>query len=165
MKKIYALAIIALVSIFALVGCGTSNSKESTSTTKSTSSNSSTYKDGTYKGTYDKADKRGWKPQISIVIQKGKITKVDFDEIDKNGKLKTEDVNYGKSMKKKNGIEPKEYIPKLNQQLINSQTALKVDGITGATESTTKFKELSKAVLEKAKTGDTSEAVLTMKDN
>ncbi len=159
MKRLYTVIIIALISIFALTGCGSSESKESTS------SNSSMYKDGTYKGTYDKADKRGWKPQISIVIQKGKIEKVEFNEIDKNGKLKTEDAKYGKSMKEKSSTEPKEFIPKLNQQLIDSQTDSKIDGITGATQSTTKFKELSKDVLAKAKTGDTSETVLTMKEN
>ncbi|WP_411681357.1 FMN-binding protein [Clostridium thailandense] len=169
MKKLSTLIAIALVSIFALTSCGTSSNKENTSTTntakESTNSNSATYKDGTYKATYDKSDKRGWKPQITIVIQNGKIIKTDFNDIDKNGKLKTEDSNYGKSMKEKNGTEPKEFIPKLDQQLINSQTASKIDGITGATQSTTKFKELSKAALDKAKIGDSHEIILPMKEN
>lgn len=159
LRKLYILTIAILISIFALTGCGSSGSK------KSTDSNSNTYKDGTYKGTYDKADSRGWKSQISIVIKDGKITKVDFNDVDKNGKLKIEDAAYGKSMKEKNGTEPKEFIPKLDEQLISSQNASKVNAITGATESSTKFKELSKAVLDKAKTGDISETVLKVKSN
>jgi major membrane immunogen (membrane-anchored lipoprotein) len=161
MKKLCTLTIIILISIFSLIGCSSSNSKESTSTTENT--NSVVYKDGTYKGTYYKYDKSGWKAQMNVTIQGSKIAKIDFNYVNKNGKLKTEDDNYEKAMKAKKGIGPKEFIPKLNQQLISSQTASKIDVITGATVSSTEFKELSKAVLDKAKTGDTSQTILTRK--
>lgn len=162
MKKFYTSTLILLVSMFTLIGCSSSNNKESTSA--STAANSNTYKDGTYKGTYDKGDKHGWKSQISIVVQGGKITKVDFNSLGTNGKLKSEDDAYEKSMKEKSSIGPKEFTPKLNEQLMSSQTASKIDGISGATQSSTEFKELSKAVLDKAKSGDTSATVLAKKE-
>lgn len=164
MKKTYALVLGLAISLTALVGCGSkaADTSANTNTNTNTEKTAAAFKDGEYKGTYDKMDSHGWKPQIDIKIEGGKITKVDFDNVNKDGKLKSQDEAYEASMKKAKNIGPKEYTPKLDQQLVDSQDAEKIDGVTGATSSSNEFKALSKAVLEKAKTGDKSDTVLTM---
>lgn len=166
MLKKYTLGLVLAISVTALAGCG---STASTSADKGTSSNASSstssaaFKDGDYKASYDKADEHGYKAVVTVSVKGGKIAKVDFDNYDKDGKRKSEDAKYEEAMKKQKNIGPKEYTPKLNQQLVDSQDASKVDGVTGATQSSKEFKELSKAALDKAKKGDTSETILKAK--
>lgn len=154
MKKIVSLLMATALSLSVFAGCGKAK----------TSDAGKAYVDGTYKATYDYIDGHGWKPQIEIVIKDKKISKVTFDYVNPEGKLKTQDEGYNTTMKKISGTSPKEYSPKLGEALVEKQDVDKVDTVTGATHSTENFKNLAKAALAKAEKGDKTEAVLSMDD-
>ncbi len=122
------------------------------------------YKDGTYKATFDKIDSHGWNAQVELTIKDNAITFCTFDYVDKDGNFKSRNADYNVSMKAKSGTNPQVYVVQLAEDLLKKQSVAKVDAITGATHSSANFKELAEAALEHAKTGDQTAVVLPQKD-
>lgn len=104
------------------------------------------WEDGTYTA-ISTPDERGYYGEIELVIAKGKITKVDYEELDREGKPKGADYPYPAGPKSFNEYE---------KRLIDTQDPEKVDAITGATETHGRFKEAAIEALRKAKNGDQS---------
>jgi major membrane immunogen (membrane-anchored lipoprotein) len=119
------------------------------------------YKDGTYTGAYSNTDDHGWKPRLEITVEKGRITRVAYDEVNASGGLKSADASYEKAMKAAGPTYPAEYIKELDAALIAKQKA-GVDAVSGATGSSQSFNALAAALLAKAGTGDTTPVVLPM---
>jgi major membrane immunogen (membrane-anchored lipoprotein) len=113
-------------------------------------------KDGVYKLAEKNFDSHGWKQYINMTVKGGKITKVDYNFLDKNGKKKSENAGYEKAMKAKSGVGPKEYIPALEKSLVKSQNAAGVSAVSGATESTEAFKAYAAQLINAAQKGDTT---------
>ena len=130
MKKFVALIALCAMVFTLLVGC------------------SGGMKDNTYKAE-GKVDERGWKPQIEVTIKGGKITDVKYDEVDKNGKMKSTDAEYAKNMSAKTKITPAEAYDKLKKDLIAKQDPAKDDTVAGAPNETNSFKDLAKQALKK----------------
>ncbi len=120
--------------------------------------NTAALKDGTYQ-LAEQNYAHGYRIVFSITVADGKLTKSNFDYVDKNGKSKQSDTAYEKSMKKVSGVGPQEYIPKLNQELIKAYNAKEssavVDTVSGATESSATFIIYAQQLLNRAQAGDT----------
>jgi major membrane immunogen (membrane-anchored lipoprotein) len=100
------------------------------------------YNDGLFKAESE-FDERGWKAYVAVIVEDGKITNAYYDEVDKEtGKLKSFDQEYLSNWKEKSGTNLKEARPKLIDSLINGQSPEEVDAVSGATSTSTKFKEL-----------------------
>lgn len=104
----------------------------------------------TYTAT-DKPDERGWTGTIKITFENNKIVKVEYNETDKDKKLKTENVAYNTNMKKKSGIAWNDAVAKLQDGLVASQNPDQLDAVTGATGTTQRFVALAKAVMDQRK--------------
>ncbi|MDF2879848.1 MAG: hypothetical protein K0R54_405 [Clostridiaceae bacterium] len=152
-KRILGIIAAAALTFSILSGCGSKSATQ-------TSSTAGKYKDGTYKAAYDKFDAHGWKAQVTIDVKDGKIATVNFDYVDKDGKLKSKNTAYESAMKKVNKIGPAEYTVTLDKALVDKQDVSQVAAVTGATESTKNFKDLSTEALANAAKGDATEAVL-----
>ena len=112
---------------------------------------------GIYKVEYDTADFRGWKAFLVMEVTPEKeIGDIKFDYVNNSGIVKTQDLEYNKKMKSKNGIGPMDYCPRFAKNLRIYQNPNEIDGITGATLSSRDFKVFSQAVFKAAKNGDTS---------
>lgn len=101
-------------------------------------------------GTFDaegEPDDRGWKGYISITVAGGQITEVDYDELDKDGNKKSEDDEYAKNMKNASGVAPEEAYKQLEDSLIETQNVEEVEVVSGATDSSNRFKELANEAL------------------
>jgi major membrane immunogen (membrane-anchored lipoprotein) len=122
------------------------------------------YKDGTYKATFDKLDSHGWNAQVELTIKSNVITFCTFDYVDKDGNFKSKNAGYNVSMQAKSGTCPQTYVVQLAQSLLKVQSPLKVDTVTGATSSSSNFKELAEAALGHAQTGDQTTVVLPQKE-
>ena len=157
MKKFIGLALVSVLSVSMLAGCGSSSKKTD-------ASKEATYKDGKYRASFDKADTHGWNAFTEIEIKDGKIATVDFDYLNKDNKRKSEDAAYTKAMAPKSGTSPDKFCPQLEKALIDKQDIEKVDVVTGATTSTNNMKQLAKLVLENAKKGDYNEIVVPQPD-
>jgi major membrane immunogen (membrane-anchored lipoprotein) len=121
------------------------------------------YKDGTYHGEYDVIDGNGWKPVLDLTVTKGNIASAKFDYTNPSGASKNADDNYATAMKGKTGVAPAEAAVEMEKRLLAKQAA-GIDAVSGASHSTANFNALATALIEKAKTGDTSATVLTMND-
>ena len=161
-KKSLATAAVLLSSVVVLTACGggSKSTTSSTSSEKTTQAAKSTasgeLKDGTYK-LVSEADKRGWHVEFTIVVEGGKIKSSDFDNLNKDGKRKSEDAEYEKQMKDKVGTGPAEYFKAYNTGLVEKQKPSDVEAVSGATHAHTSFVEYANKLIEAAQKGDTKE--------
>ena len=161
-KKSLATAAVVLSSVVVLTACGggSKSTTSSTSSEKTTQAVKSTasgkLKDGTYK-LVSEADKRGWHVEFTIVVEGGKIKSSDFDNLNKDGKRKSEDAEYEKQMKDKVGTGPAEYFKAYNTGLVEKQKPSDVEVVSGATHAHTSFVEYANKLIEAAQKGDTKE--------
>lgn len=167
-KFVKGFAAIALFSLV-LAGCGAdkkdnttnSSSAASSETKKSTESSAPAkkvaggdLKDGTYK-LEEKNEKNGYRAVFEMTVKDGKITESKYDNINADGKSKTEDTKYEESMKAKSGVGPKEYIKQLNDSFIKAQSASGVEVVTGATHSSESFQNYAQQLIQAAQAGNT----------
>jgi major membrane immunogen (membrane-anchored lipoprotein) len=144
---------IAIASL--LAGCGVS---QKDTTNVKIQSTSIAYKDGTYTAK-SSPDERGAIGEITLVIEKGKITKADYKGIMKDGKLKDQD--YGKTNGK---IENQDFYKKAQNavkamasypvKLVETQSVDSIDAVSGATVSYQQFSETVKMALKQAASMD-----------
>ena len=143
MKKMVAIAL-SLVLALGLVACG----------------GSSKVKDGTYTAELSDAAaeaNHGWKDYLTVTYKDGKIAELDFDSKDADGNLKSEWAtpdNYPMTP------QPSEWIPQLEENLKATSDPDKVAAVAGATMGSDHAKALYQAVIEKAKAGDSTVAVV-----
>ncbi len=116
--------------------------------------NTDKLKDGTYT-LNEKNYSHGYRVTFSITVKDGKITASNYDNVDKNGKSKTKDADYEKSMKKVNKVGPVEYTKALNEALVKKQTPAEVDVVSGATSSSTAFISYAEQLINAAQAGNT----------
>ena len=167
-KFVKGFAAIALFSLV-LAGCGAdkkdnttnSSSAASSETKKSTESTAPAkkvaggdLKDGTYK-LEEKNEKNGYRAVFEMTVKDGKITESKYDNINADGKSKTEDTKYEESMKAKSGVGPKEYIKQLNDSFVKAQSASGVEVVTGATHSSESFQNYAQQLIQAAQAGNT----------
>ncbi|WP_262315687.1 extracellular electron transfer flavoprotein PplA [Lacticaseibacillus parakribbianus] len=112
-------------------------------------------KDGTYT-LEEKNYSHNYRVVFSITVAGGKITKSAYDNVDKDGKSKTKDAAYEKSMKKVNGVGPAEYTKKLNDELVKAQNPAEVDAVSGATSSSNSFVLYAEQLINAAQAGNTA---------
>lgn len=167
-KFVKGFAAIALSSLV-LAACGAdkkdnttnSSSAASSETKKSTESSAPAkkvaggdLKDGTYK-LEEKNEKKGYRAVFEMTVKDGKITESKYDNINADGKSKTEDTKYEESMKAKSGVGPKEYIKQLNDSFVKAQSASGVEVVTGATHSSESFQNYAQQLIQAAQAGNT----------
>ena len=142
MKKLILFLLSALM-LFSLVGCGGSK-----------------IADGTYSAELSDAAteaNHGWKDFLTVTYKDGKMVEVQFDSKDADGNLKSEwttPENYPMDP------QPSEWIPQLEENIKATSNPDKVAAVAGATMGSNNAKELYRAVVEKAKAGDTTTAVI-----
>ncbi len=90
-----------------------------------------------------------------MTVKDGKITESKYDNINADGKSKTEDTKYEESMKAKSGVGPKEYIKQLNDSFVKAQSASGVEVVTGATDSSESFQNYAQQLIQAAQAGNT----------
>lgn len=174
MKKQIALTAAAFAAVVLLAACSSddNNTAASSSTTESStivSSESSTssseqnvtYQDGEYRAEGAEYS-NGYKEYVVITIADGKISKAEFNAVNESGDLKTDDEDYKASMEEQNGTYPEEYMKKLTDELVDTQSTDDVEAVTGATHSSSDFKVLADAALKNAEDGNTTTAIVEL---
>lgn len=166
-KIVKGFTAIALSSLL-LAACGSDDKKDtakssdsSTATSKTADSSTAAEKeagadlqDGTYK-LEEKNEKNGYRATFEMTVKDGKITESKYDNINADGKSKTEDKDYETNMKDKTGVGPAEFIPELNESLVKSQSASGVEVVTGATHSSESFQNYAQQLIQAAQAGNT----------
>lgn len=170
-KKGFKLASVIFASTLVLAACGSDDTANDTSSEAVSSEAVSSevvsseaassevaageLQDGTYKLEEKNLDKNGWKADFALTVKDGKITESNYDYLDKDGNLKSENEEYEKAMKEKTGTGPAEYIPELNAELVAKGDPADVEVVTGATHSSESFKKYAQQLVDAAKEGNT----------
>ncbi len=143
MKRIAAILLSLLLTVPLLAGCGSQAGLQ----------------DGYY--TAQAAEfSHGWKEFITILVKDGSIVSVEYNAENASGFIKSWDNAYMQTMLHSNGTYPNEYTRNYANQLLEGQGQGSIDAITGATSSHSSFQILAQAVLEQARKGDSSIAVV-----
>ncbi|UQF11163.1 extracellular electron transfer flavoprotein PplA [Vagococcus lutrae] len=166
-KLISGLAILAMSSLL-LVACKSDDQKEAekTDATQETVAKDKEeskemtqvaggeLKDGTYT-LEEKNYSNDYRTVFSIVVKDGKITESNYDNVNEAGESKVKNKEYDDMMKDKSGTGPSEFIPALNEALVDKQNAGDVEVVTGATHSTDSFKNYAQQLIQAAQAGNT----------
>ena len=143
MKRIAAILLSLLLTAPLLAGCGSQAGLQ----------------DGYY--TAQAAEfSHGWKEYITILVKDGSIVSVEYNAENASGFIKSWDNAYMQTMLHSNGTYPNEYTRNYANQLLEGQGQGSIDAITGATSSHASFQILAQAVLEQARKGDSSIAIV-----
>ena len=143
MKRIAAILLGLLLTAPLLAGCGSQAGLQ----------------DGYY--TAQAAEfSHGWKEFITILVKDGSIISVEYNAENASGFIKSWDNAYMQTMLHSNGTYPNEYTRYYANQLLEGQGQGSIDAITGATSSHASFQILAQAVLEQARKGDSSIAIV-----
>lgn len=103
----------------------------------------------------------GWKEYITISVKGGNIVSVEYNARNASGFIKSWDMAYMRTMNMVKGTYPNRYTRTYGSELLQDQTAEDIDAVAGATHSFHLFTELAQAVLNSAKTGDTSVVIVS----
>ena len=143
MKRIAAILLSLLLTAPLLAGCGSQAGLQ----------------DGYY--TAQAAEfSHGWKEFITILVKDGSIVSVEYNAENASGFIKSWDNAYMQNMLHSNGTYPNEYTRYYAGQLLDGQGQGEIDAISGASSSHGTFQMLSQAVLEQARKGDSSIAIV-----
>lgn len=102
----------------------------------------------------------GWKEYITILVKGGSIISVEYNAENASGFIKSWDNTYMQNMLQVSGTYPNEYTRYYANQLLEGQGEEGIDALSGATSSHGSFQILSQAVLEQARMGDSSIAIV-----
>lgn len=122
--------------------------------------NGETLQDGEYSLAEINLDENGWKVVAKVTVDGGEIAESDYNYVNDDGDLKTNDDEYQAFMADKVGVGPQDYIPTLNDELIEKQNAAEVDIVSGATSSSETFKNYAAQLINAAEKGNTEEIVV-----
>lgn len=143
MRRIAAVLLSMLLMTSLLAGCGSQTNLQ----------------DGYYTAQASEFN-HGWKEYITILVKGGKIISVEYNAENPSGFIKSWDTAYMQTMLHINGTYPNEYTRYYAGQLLVGQGEGRIDAISGASSSYGSFQILSQAVLEQARKGDSSIAIV-----
>ena len=104
----------------------------------------------------------GWKEYVTICVMENQIVSVEYNAKNASGFIKSWDMAYMRNMNSVQGTYPNAYTRAYAAQLFKGQGVNSVDMVSGASSSGRNVVELSAAVVERAKNGDTSIAVVEL---
>lgn len=119
------------------------------------------YKDGTYTAEFKSYDSLGYKDRLQITVTDGVITDAQFDGVNKEGGLKSEDNAYADRMRPLCGTDPAAIRQYYSEALVGLEDPkdLEADGVSGATVSAQHFEALWQALQSPMKKGETAPVV------
>ncbi|MDR1127961.1 MAG: FMN-binding protein [Treponema sp.] len=121
--------------------------------TLSCTNSSSRLRDGYYTAEMSGYDKYGWKEFMTVCVNNGIISQVEFNAKDIGGFIKSWDTDYMRAMKAADGTYPNEYSRFFSSQFVQDQNVDSIDALAGATDSRGNFILLGQAVLKSARSG------------
>ena len=140
MKKL--LSVLTLSSALLLSACGGTTTEDG-------------LQDGTYSIEELNFGETGWKESLEIVVDGGEITDATWTSLDEEGNNKREDEGYQEAMSNVTGVGPQDFIPALEDALVDAQNPADVEVVTGATGTSEKFVEYAEELVAAAEEGNT----------
>ena len=156
MKKF--LSMLTLSSALLLTACGNDTADvEDDATTDDTEE--VVMEDGLQDGKYRIEDENfgetGWKEALEMTVADGEITDAYWESVNEDGEDKIDDEEYQETMTDVSGLGPQDFIPALENDLVDKQDPADVEIISGATGTAEKFQDYAKQLVDAAEEGNT----------
>ena len=145
MKKI--LAGLTLSSALLLAACGSDDAADTPA--------EGGLQDGTYSLEELNFGETGWKESLEIIVADGEITDASFSSLDEMGNSKIDSDEYQEAMSNVVEVGPQDFIPTLEESLVDTQNPDDVEVVTGATSTSEKFKDYADQLVAAAEEGNT----------
>ena len=145
MRKL--LAGLTLSSALLLAACGSDDAAETPT--------DGGLQDGTYALEEVNFGETGWKESLEIVVAGGEITDASFSSLDEMGNSKIDSDEYQEAMSNVVEVGPQDFIPTLEESLVDVQNPADVEVVTGATSTSEKFKDYADQLVAAAEEGNT----------
>ena len=164
MKKF--LSMLTLSSALLLTACGndTADVEEDVVTDETEEVEDVAMEDGLQDGTYRIEDQTfgetGWKEALEITVTNGEITDANWESVNEDGDNKIDDDDYQATMTETDGVGPQDFIPALENDLVDKQDPADIEIITGATGTANKFQDYARQLVEAAEEGNTDTIVV-----
>ncbi len=111
--------------------------------------------DGTYRIEELNFGETGWKEALEMTVSGGEITDANWESVDEEGNNKIEDDNYQETMTGTDGVGPQDFIPALENSLVENQDPANVEVVSGATGTSEKFQDYAQQLVDAAEAGNT----------
>lgn len=111
--------------------------------------------DGTYRIEDQNFGETGWQEALEITVADGEITDANWESVDEEGNNKIEDEDYQETMTEQSGLGPQDFIPALEESLVENQDPSQVEVVSGATSTSEKFQDYASQLVEAAQEGNT----------
>ena len=145
MKKL--LAGLTLSSALLLAACGSDDAADTPA--------EGGLQDGTYALEELNFGETGWKESLEIIVADGEITDASFSSLDEMGNSKIDSDEYQEAMSNVVEVGPQDFIPTLEESLVDVQNPADVEVVTGATSTSEKFKDYADQLVAAAEEGNT----------
>ena len=145
MKKL--LAGLTLSSALLLAACGSDDAADTPA--------EGGLQDGTYSLEELNFGETGWKESLEIIVADGEITDASFSSLDEMGNSKIDSDEYQEAMSNVVEVGPQDFIPTLEESLVDVQNPADVEVVTGATSTSEKFKDYADQLVAAAEEGNT----------
>lgn len=157
MKKIFS---IVLMSGTLLMACSAETPVEDKSTNEGADTEEvvvaeDVLVDGTYSLEELEFGETGWKEALQIVVEDSEIVDATWTSVNEDGVNKIDDENYQETMMNTDGVGPQDFIPALEEALVDAQNVDDIDVVSGATGTSEKFKEYAQLLINAALEGNT----------
>ena len=110
---------------------------------------------GTYRLEELNFGETGWKEALEITVADGEITDATWESVDEEGNNKIEDEEYQETMTGVSGTGPQDFIPELENALVEAQDPADVEVVAGATGTSESFKTYAQQLVDAAEEGNT----------
>lgn len=111
--------------------------------------------DGSYRIEDTEFGGTGWQEALEITVEGGEITDATWESVDEDGNNKIEDEDYQETMTTSDGVGPQDFIPALEDALVDAQDPAEVEVVSGATGTSEKFQDYAQQVVDAAAEGNT----------
>ncbi|MFY9604839.1 MAG: FMN-binding protein [bacterium] len=149
--KVFVFLSTATIVIFSVLGCSLLRPQKTPAPAPEESPEQQIpmdkIEDGTYTGETE-PDDHGWRGEVEIVVDGGKIKEVRYEEYDEDDNPKSASEDYNALWEREAGISAEEAFSQYEEALIEKQDIEEVDVITGATKTHEKFTTAVKNALE-----------------
>ena len=165
MKKF--LSMFTLSSALLLTACGNDTADvEDDATTDDTEevAMEDGLQDGKYRIEDENFSENGWKEALEMTVTDGEITDAYWESVNEEGINKIEDEDYQETMTNVSGLGPQDFIPALENDLVDKQDPSDVEIISGATHTAEKFQDYAKQLVDAAEEGNTETITVDNED-
>lgn len=104
----------------------------------------------------------GWREFVTIHVEGGEISSVEYNAKNASGFIKSWDMQYMRKMSAAKGTYPNYYTRTYARQVVERQSGDSIDTVAGASNSGGKFRLMIAAALAQAQTGNTQVAIVEM---